>query len=130
MEADLGFMDKVSAKSGFGKDSANSKSGSVIMNSSGSTILSKVKSSIPQPRNAKQEHHHISKNSSSSNLSLNKDNENNGDKGSRMERTPHLDAVREERDYYFSKLKDIDHLLDVHREGTTENLMNKIREIL
>lgn len=37
---------------------------------------------------------------------------------------------KNERDFYFSKLKDIDHLLDVFQENSAENLINSIKNIL
>jgi len=32
-------------------------------------------------------------------------------------------TYKSERDFYFTKLKDIDHLLDVSTENSTENLI-------
>lgn len=39
-------------------------------------------------------------------------------------------TYKNERDFYFSKLKDIDHLLDVCTENKTENLILQIKNIL
>jgi len=49
----------------------------------------------------------------------------------KADKNPQLEILRAERDFYYSKLRDIDHILDVYNpSNNVENLINNIREIL
>ena len=48
----------------------------------------------------------------------------------KADKNPQLEILRAERDFYYSKLRDIDHILDVYTSNNVENLINNIREIL
>lgn len=47
-----------------------------------------------------------------------------------VEKSPLFETVRSERDFYYSKLRDIDHVLDVFKGNDAETLIKSIREIL
>ena len=38
--------------------------------------------------------------------------------------------MKSERDFYYQKIKDIDHVLDVYKESSVETLIQTIKEIL
>lgn len=38
--------------------------------------------------------------------------------------------MKSERDFYFSKLKDIDQIIDVYKDTSVENLIQAVKEIL
>lgn len=65
----------------------------------------------------------------------NKENEVLGELGlmiekQKIERNPQLEILRAERDFFYSKLRDIDNVLDQFKDSNVELLMNNIREIL
>lgn len=41
-----------------------------------------------------------------------------------------MEILRSERDFYYSKLKDIDHIIDVYAESSVETLISNLKEIL
>lgn len=47
-----------------------------------------------------------------------------------VEKSPQFEIVRAERDFYYSKLRDIDHILDVYKGADVDALMRSIREVL
>ena len=47
-----------------------------------------------------------------------------------VEKSPQFEIVKAERDFYYSKLKDIDHIIDVYKSSDTETLIKSIREVL
>lgn len=48
----------------------------------------------------------------------------------KADKNPQLEILRSERDFYYSKLRDIDHVLDMYKGNSVEALMNTIREVL
>jgi len=48
----------------------------------------------------------------------------------KADKNPQLEILRSERDFYYSKLRDIDHVLDMYKGNNVEALMNTIREVL
>lgn len=40
------------------------------------------------------------------------------------------DQMKSERDFYYSKLKDIDHVLDVYKDASVDTLIQTIKEVL
>jgi anionic cell wall polymer biosynthesis LytR-Cps2A-Psr (LCP) family protein len=38
--------------------------------------------------------------------------------------------MKSERDFYYQKVKDIDHILDVYKEASVDTLIQTIKEIL
>lgn len=47
-----------------------------------------------------------------------------------VKKLAHFDLLKSERDFYYSKLRDIDHLLDVCKDASAETLAQSIRELL
>jgi len=47
-----------------------------------------------------------------------------------IQKLAQYDLMKSERDFYFSKLKDIDHIIDVYKDSSVENLTQAIKEIL
>lgn len=41
-----------------------------------------------------------------------------------------FDQMKSERDFYYQKVRDIDHVLDVYKESSVETLIQTIKEIL
>ena len=48
----------------------------------------------------------------------------------KADKNPQLEILKAERDFYYSKLRDIDHMLDVRADNNMEVLISNIREIL
>lgn len=132
IELDLGFVDRVSTKPSVVKESltkipsaSNLKAKSILAprltNTKNDSILSQ-RSGYGQEKNM------------FSGLPM-KENEilsdlNNMIERQKADKNPQLEILRAERDFYYSKLRDIDHILDVYTGTSIENLMNNIREVL
>lgn len=138
LELDFNFTEKVSTKPSTCKESVTKAP---------SFLTSKPKS-IPAPRltNLKNDSMYSQRSGgsgsgqggSTSNLFANltgKENEiladlNNMIERQKADKNPQLEILRAERDFYYSKLRDIDHLLDVFTGTNVETLTNNIRELL
>lgn len=48
----------------------------------------------------------------------------------KTEKNPQLEILRSERDFYYSKLRDIDHIIDVYKDTNVDTLIANIREVL
>lgn len=139
IEPDLNFVDKVSiAKPSVCKDSVTKIP--AIPNSKPKSILAprsaglRDNSMLSQRSGINGSMHNGSASNLFSNL-LPKDNEILSDLHNMIERqkadkNPQLEILRAERDFYYSKLRDIDHILDVFQGNNIELLMNNIREVL
>ena len=137
-DLDFNFVDKAAAKASLCKDS--------IPKVAPVNILGKTKF-IPAPRVAGSKNDSIfsqrsngsgGQTGSTGNLlgSLSgKENEvladlNNIIEHQKADKNPQLEILRAERDFYYSKLRDIDHILDVFTDNNAEALINNIREVL
>ena len=47
-----------------------------------------------------------------------------------VQKLAQFDLMKSERDFYFSKLRDIDHFLDVYKDSSVDTLIQTIKEIL
>lgn len=115
-EIDLCFLERNNSKQTLGKDSINNKS-IFPRNSSRENITSRQMS--------------IRKNNS--NLSFLSNKENEMFEKNKEDYKQHMtnDVLKAERDFYFSKLRDVDHLLDnFNRMKSCQELIDSIKNIL
>eukprot|EP01016_Furgasonia_blochmanni_P026494 TRINITY_DN28125_c0_g1_i1.p1 TRINITY_DN28125_c0_g1~~TRINITY_DN28125_c0_g1_i1.p1 ORF type:complete len:328 (-),score=76.12 TRINITY_DN28125_c0_g1_i1:53-997(-) len=139
-ETDFTFIDKIGSKSSVNKESVTKSSSQSVMNTSKGSIS---KGMIPIPKSflmrgdTREGGSTLAKTNSSSSLGIsvaNKENDilnivNPGDKH-RFERNCQYDLLKSERDFFYSKLRDIDHMLDVFKEKDVDKLTQCIRDIL
>lgn len=136
IEPDLNFVDKASiAKASVCKESVAKFP--AVPNSKPKSILAPRSAGLRDNALLSQRSGSM-QGGSTSNLFSNlmpKDNEILSDLHNMIERqkadkNPQLEILRAERDFYYSKLRDIDHILDVFAGNNIELLMNNIREVL
>lgn len=115
-EIDLFFLEKNNSKPTLGKDSINNKS-IFPRNSSRENITNRQMS--------------IRKNNSNLSFLSNKENEIFEKNKEDYKQNMTNDVLKAERDFYFSKLKDVDHLLDnFDRMKSCQELIDSIRNVL
>jgi Microtubule-binding protein involved in cell cycle control len=139
VEPDFSFIDKVAAttKPTVSKDSV--AKGSVLSKQKSILAPKALGSRVDSLNTSKYTGGSNSNSGSTTNLFANlsnKENELLADINAMMEKqktadkSPQIEVLKAERDFYYFKLRDIDHILDVYKDSSVETLINNIREIL
>ena len=145
IEPEFNIVEKANIKPSIFKESSipGAKTTPSMILKSKSTLLSNVKNvMIGKNDSLNISKHTLSSNSNSGSTTnlfssiANKENEilmqdlNNILEKQKFDKNPQLEVLKAERDFYYGKLKDIDHILELSKDNNVNVLINNIREVI